>query len=58
MKLGIDSPLRLRQIMGSTDWGLYIRNGFTLISTHKSQYQAWVASQELLNRVARVQEFI
>lgn len=46
--LGIDNPIAVKAVMGTTNWALYWRDDFTKIATFKSQFTAYQMRQEIL----------
>ena len=46
--LGIDNPYLIRGEIGSTRWGLYLKNPFQKIASFRTQFDAYDARREIL----------
>ena len=46
--LGLDNPIKVKQVWGSTDWALYWKEDFTHIATYPNQNSALEARAKLI----------
>jgi len=46
--LGIDNPIKIKQVWGSHKWAIYWRDDFTKIATFNSQFEAYEARRFIL----------
>ena len=46
--LGLDNPIKVKQVWGSTDWALYWKEDFTHIATYPTQNSALEARAKLI----------
>ncbi len=46
--LGIDNPIRIIQVYGTTRWSLYWRDNFQKIAEFATQFQAYEARRAIL----------
>ena len=46
--LGIDNPIKIKQVWGSTKWAIYWKEDFTKIATFNSQFEAYQARQSII----------
>jgi hypothetical protein len=47
--LGIDNPIAVKQVMGSTSWALYWREDWIKIGTFPNEFVAMGARRAILN---------
>ena len=46
--LGIDNPIKIKQVWGSTKWAIYWKEDFTKIATFNSEFQAFEARRSII----------
>ena len=46
--LGIDNPIKIKQVWGSTKWAIYWKEDFTKIATFNSEFQAYEARRSII----------
>lgn len=49
--LGIDNPYVIRAIIGTTRWGLYIRQPYQKVAEFATQFQAYEARRAILTSI-------
>jgi hypothetical protein len=51
--LGLDNPILVRQVYGSTRWALYWKDDFIKIASFSSQFTAYECRRLILNEVIK-----
>ena len=46
--LGIDNPIKIKQVWGSTKWAIYWKDDFIKIATFPNQFVAYQARQSII----------